>query len=258
MSKRIPEPEPARSTERVQVRETGDADLDAYVSSRDAALRDRLVVRYGPLVARVAARTAAGLPGHVERADLVSAGTLGLLEALGRFDPARGSFVVFAVSRIRGAMLDEVRSLELMPRSYWAKRREVDRVASDLGNALGRQPAVSELASVTGLPSAEVASLRAGHEGRFSQLDDQAVEQAACYDSSTTRDPEQVAVETDTRTRLRLAVDRLPDRPHSIITWYYQDGLTFQQIARRLGITESRVGQLHAKALERLKHQLRR
>lgn len=238
--------------------ETGDADLDAYVRSKEPALRDRLVAHFGPLVARIAARTAGSLPRHIDRADLISAGTLGLLEALDRFDPAQGAFASFASARIRGAMLDEMRALEAMPRSYWVKRREVDRVATTLGNTLGRQPAVAELSSATGLPPAEVASLRASHEGRFCVLDEHAVEQAAGYDSSTTRDPEQAAVEADTRARLRLAVDRLPDRPHRIIAWYYRDGLTFDQIARRLGVTESRVTQLHAQALARLKNQLRR
>lgn len=257
MSKRIPEPDPPAYPERGYAEAAGDADLQEYAGSRDPSLRDRLVLRYTPLVSRIAAHTAARLPAHMEQADLVSAGTLGLFEALDRFEPGRGhAFESYAVTRIRGAMLDEVRASQVVPRSYWSRRREVDRVAAALGSALGRQPAAAEVSAATGLAESEVSRLAAGHEPG-PPPDELSIDEAARFSClATSGDPEQAAVDADVRHRLRLAVDRLPDRIYRIIDWYYRGGLTFAQIAERLGVTESRVAQLHARALADLRQRL--
>ncbi|MQA78572.1 MAG: sigma-70 family RNA polymerase sigma factor [Streptosporangiales bacterium] len=258
MTKRIPEPDRPPPTEPGAPGGTGDADLDAYVRDRDVLARNRLLLRYGRLVARIAARLGPRVPAHLDRADLISSGTLGLLDALTRFDPAAGtSFERFAAVRIRGAMLDEVRATgAAAPRSFWAKRREVDRVATALANSLGRSPLVAELSTATGLTRRDVVRARSGDEPER-RPDDELLDRADLAHAAGL-DPEESAVESDARARLRSAVDRLPERAYRIVTWYYRDGLTLAGIGLRLGITESRVAQLHTDALDVLRARLQR
>lgn len=255
MTKRIPEPDRPSPAEPGDQGGTGDADLDVYVRDRDVLARNRLLLRYGPLVARIAARLGSRLPAHLDRADLVSSGTLGLLDALTRFDPAAGTpFETYAAVRIRGAMLDEVRAAGGAPRSYWAKRREVDRVATALAGSLRRSPLVTELSTATGLTSRDVVRARWGDEPDR-RPDEELLDRADLVHPAGL-DPEESALESDARARLRSAVDRLPERAYRIVTWYYRDGLTLAVIGRRLGVTESRVAQLHADALDLLRARL--
>lgn len=256
MTKRIPEPDSPTPAEPGDPGGTGDADLDAYVRDRDVLARNRLLLRYGRLVARIAARLARRLPAHLDRADLISSGTLGLLDALTRFDPAAGTpFERFAAVRIRGAMLDEVRATGPATRSFWSRRREVDRVAAALSHSLGRSPLVAELSTATGLTQRDVVRARSGDDPER-RPDDDLLDRADLAHAAGL-DPEESAVESDARARLRSAVDRLPERAHRIVTWYYRDGLTLDGIGRRLGVTESRVAQLHADALDLLRARLR-
>lgn len=259
MSKRIPEHEasPRTATERREL--SGDADLLHYVETRDAQLRGRLVLRYGTLVTQVAVKLAATLPAHVDRADLVSAGILGLYDALDRYDPGKGRrFEPFAVGRIRGAMLDEVRAGGHLPRSFWSRRRELDRAAGVLGHRLGRGPDTGELAAMTGMPAALVARIDQ-EDVRQREIGEVAEDETVTspFHNDVPRDPEQAAVDADARRRLRWAIDSLPDRSRQVIVWHYLEGLTLARIATLLGVTDSRAAQLHGRALEALRAWLR-
>lgn len=260
MSKRIPEHEASLRTGTERRESGGDDDLDHYAATGDVQLRGRLVLRYGTLVTQVAVKLAATLPAHVDRADLVSAGILGLYDALDRYDPAKGRrFEPFAVARIRGAMLDEVRAGGHVPRSFWSRRRELDRATGVLGRTLGRAPDTGELASTTGIPAALVS--RVGQEDlrhrEIGEVADDETVSSPFHNDLPARDPEQAAVDADARRRLRWAIDSLPDRSRRLIAWHYLDGLTLAHIATLLGVTESRAAQLHAQALKALRSWLR-
>lgn len=257
MTKRIPEPDgPAPTVSRGAGR-SGDAQLAEYARGRNPALRDELVIRYRPLVLRVAARVGGRLPDHVERADLVSVGMLGLFEALERFDPDRGRpFEKYAIARVKGAILDELRAWGGMPRSYWVRRRTVGKVAASLGHTLGRHPAPGEVSAATGMSVAEVREASFGPVADPAVLDSLTCDDAVRLGLPAPGDPEQSAVDADVRHRLLVAVDRLPPRVHRVIDWYYREELTFAQIAERLGVTETRVNQLHAYALRELRRRL--
>lgn len=260
MSKRIPEHDASLRTGTGRREPSGDDELLDYAATRDPNLRGRLVLRYGPLVAQVAARLAATLPPHVDRADLVSAGTLGLYDAIDRYDPAKGRrFEPFAVARIRGAMLDEVRAGGHLPRSFWSRRRELDRAAAVLGRALGRGADTDELATLTGIPAALVA--RVGQEDlrhrEIGELADDETVTSPFHNDLPACDPEQAAVDADARRRLRWAIDSLPDRLRQLVAWHYLEGLTLAHIATLLGVTDSRAAQLHAQALKALRAWMR-
>lgn len=257
MSKRIPEPDGPAPTVSTGAGVSGDAQLTAYARDRDPVLRDELVLKYRPLVLRVAARVGGRLPDHVERADLVSVGMLGLFEALERFDPDRGRpFERYAIARIKGAILDELRACGGMPRSYWVRRRTVSKVAASLGHTLGRQPAPGEVSAASGMSVSEVREASLGPVADPAVLDGLSCDDAARLGLPAPGDPEQSAVDADARHRLLVAVDRLPDRIHRVIDWHYREELTFAQIAERLGVTETRVSQLHAAALRELRRRL--
>lgn len=256
MTKRIPEPDPPPQAEAVVSGGT-DVELEEYARHRDPAVRAALVVKYRPLVLRMARHLARRVPGHVEQADLVSAGVVGLFDALDRFEPGRGKpFDAYASTRIRGAMLDEVRALGVMPRAFWAKRRAADRAAAAVDGPGGGGRGTGDIASAAGLSAAELNEVWASPITDPAVLETLSVADAEAYGFATNRDPEQVAVDTDARDRLRLALDRLPDRAYRLIDWYYRKELTFTQIADRLGVTVTRVTQLHALALQELRRRL--
>lgn len=260
MSKRIPEHDGSRRTAKERREPAGDADLHEYATTREPHLRSRLVLRYGPLVVRLAAKLAAALPPHVDRADLVSAGILGLYEAIDRYDPGKGHrFEPFAIARIRGAMVDEVRASGHLPRSFWVRRRELDRAAGVLGGVLGRGPDTAELATLTGIPAALVS--RVGQEDvrhrEIGEVSDDETVTSPFHNDLPARDPEQAAVDADAIRRLHWAIDSLPDRSRQLIAWHYLEGLTLAHIATLLGVTDSRAAQLHARALKALRAWLR-
>ncbi|MGH3094941.1 MAG: sigma-70 family RNA polymerase sigma factor [Streptosporangiales bacterium] len=204
-----------------------DADLVEYARGGDRRVRDRLLARYAGLVAAVARRVVAGLPPHVEYADLVSSGTLGLFEALDRFDPRAGKpFEAFAFPRIRGAMLDHVRKVDGLPR-YAAQG-----VGQDGERSRARLVEFDEL-----LADPSMAGVLA--------------------DTAWYADPALVAEDSDARAWLRWAIDRLPDRSRRVVEWHYRDGMTFTRIGQMLGVGESRAVQLHAHALALLRARLR-
>lgn len=203
-----------------------DADLAEYARGRERRIRDRLLAHFAELVTRVAKRTVAGLPPHVEYADLVSSGTLGLFEALERYDPCAGRpFEAFAFPRIRGAMLDHVRKVDGLPRHTEHEARSgCDRPRAKL---VGLDELVAD-PSMTGVLA----------------------------DTAWYADPALVAEHADARDRVRWAVDRLPDRSRRVVEWYYRDGMTFAHIGRMLGVAESRAVQLHGHALALLRARL--
>jgi len=237
----------------------------AYKEAGDPALRDQLIVHYAPLVKYVAGRVGTGLPQNVDQADLVSYGIFGLIDAIEKFDLDRGfKFETYAIARIKGNILDELRSIDWVPRSVRAKARALEKAYSKLESQLHRTPTERELAveldltedqlqttlgqiSFTGLVALDE-MLSTGDRGDSmtlgDTLPDQGVGPVAAYEVE------------EMRQILADAINRLPEREKTVLTLYYYEGLTLAEIGSILGVTESRVCQIHTKSVLQLRSRL--
>jgi RNA polymerase sigma factor for flagellar operon FliA len=226
----------------------------------DERARERLVVAYSPLVKYVAGRMASGLPSHVEEGDLISYGLIGLIGSIERYDLDREiKFETYAVSRIRGAIIDELRSLDWVPRSVRAKARDVEKAHSKLENRLGRAPSEEEMADdlevsvddfrTTLLEIANSSVLALDDLWTVSDPDGGQVSLLDTIRDPNAVDPEEAIDTVELKDRLAEAIESLPDRERLVIALYYYETLTLREIGDVLGVTESRVSQLHTKAV---------
>jgi RNA polymerase sigma factor for flagellar operon FliA len=238
-----------------------------YKSEDDKRARERLVVAYSPLVKYVAGRTAAGLPPHVEEADLISYGLVGLISAIERFDLSREiKFETYAITRIKGAIIDELRSMDWVPRSVRARAREIERVNAKLEHRLQRAPNDQEMADELGIPLSEFHdSLLAISHSSMAALDelwsvsDSSGDQVSLMDTIEdpgAPDPAKVLDVGDLKDRIAESIARLPEREKLVIALYYYENLTLREIGEVLGVTESRISQLHTKAVLRLRSRM--
>jgi len=234
-----------------------DAIWAEYLDNGDAKAREKLIVNYSPLVRFVASRVGANLPSSVEQADLVSYGMFGLMDAIERFEIDRGfKFETFAIPRIKGAILDEMRSLDWVPRSVRSKARAIERAIVGFESDKGRSPSEDELAeslsqnvsqlqrTLSDISAGGMAALdevRSTGEGETGTLRDLLADSAAS--------PGTGLEERETRELLRDFLNSLPDREKQVLTLYYFERLTMSDIGEVLGVTESRVCQIHAKAV---------
>jgi RNA polymerase sigma factor FliA len=238
----------------------------AYKRDGQHAARDELILRYAPLVQYVAGRMGVGLPSHVERADLVSYGIFGLIDAVERFDPERGCrFETYAIARIKGNILDELRSLDWVPRAVRAKARRIEAALTRLAAALHRSPSDAELADALGMSDDQLQHALAQVSLMSLVTFDAAVSSAATDDPPLTvgdilasgdDDPVAAVELADLRRTLAEAIDRLSERERAIVSLYYHDGLTLAEIGEVLGVTESRACQIHGKAVTKLRLRL--
>jgi RNA polymerase sigma factor for flagellar operon FliA len=238
-----------------------------YQRSRDQAIRDRLILTYAPLVKYVAGRLGSGLPAHVDEGDLVSYGLLGLIGAIERFDPTRDiKFETYAISRIKGAIIDELRALDWVPRSVRSRAREIERAIAELESKLGRAPTDEEIAGKVGITTDELDdSLTEISRSSIAALDElwtvsgEGGDQVSLLDTLEDTEgpnPQEALAQTELREALGEAIARLPEREKLVVTLYYYEELTLREIGEVLGVTESRVSQLHTKAILRLKARL--
>jgi len=238
-----------------------------YKQAGDTAARERLVVAYSPLVKFVAGRLGAGLPSHVEDADLISYGLMGLIGAIERFEPERGiKFETFAMTRIRGAIIDELRSLDWVPRSVRSRARSIEAAQSKLEHELQRAPSEAELASSLELSEEELQSslLEISNSSVYAldelwTISDSSGDQVSLLDTISdprAEDPQESLASSEVKDRLTEAVASLPEREQLVVALYYYENLTLREIGEVLGVTESRVSQLHTKAVMRLKSAL--
>jgi RNA polymerase sigma factor FliA len=230
----------------------------AYLAEPTRALRDRLVVHYTPLLRAVAHRLGSALPSYIEVADLVQCGVFGLIDAVERFDPERSPrFESYAVPRIRGAILDELRAQDWVPRTVRGRVRELERAQERLEARLQRAATDVELAEEIGLPVQEVRSL-----GRQQQmisveaLDENSGGVSEVLADDGAPDPVAVVQATETLRQLAAAVEQLGERDRTVVRLYYLENRTLAEIGRLLGVTESRVCQLHTRLVGRLRGRL--
>ena len=238
-----------------------------YKSTGDEKARERLVVAYSPLVKYVSGRMASGLPAHVEEADLISYGLVGLISAIQRFELERDiKFETYAITRIKGAIIDELRSLDWVPRSVRSKAREIEKANRKLEHHFQRAPTDEELASELKVSVEELQeSLLQISNSTVAALDelwtvsDSSGDQVSLLDTlqdPDALDPAQVMDQTDLKDRVADAIARLPEREKLVVALYYYENLTLREIGEVLGVTESRVSQLHTKAVLRLRSRL--
>ena len=238
-----------------------------YKDEGDDGARERLVVAYSPLVKFVAGRLGAGLPSHVDDADLISYGLMGLIGAIERFEPERGiKFETFAMTRIRGAIIDELRSLDWVPRSVRSRAREIETTQSKLEHELQRAPTEAELAAKLGLSEEELQTslLEIANSSVYAldelwTISDSSGDQVSLLDTISdprADDPQESLASSEIKDRLTEAVASLPEREQLVVALYYYENLTLREIGEVLGVTESRVSQLHTKAVMRLKSAL--
>ena len=245
---------------------TGDIDAlwQEFKAHQTERSRESLILHYSPLVKFVAGRVAAGLPRNVDQSDLASYGVFGLIDAIDKFEPERGfKFETYAINRIKGAILDELRSLDWVPRSVRAKARELERSMGELEHRLQRSPSDDELAAHMGT---DVEAIR-DDLSEIAQLGIAALDQTvgAGEGSTTLKDlvadptgisPEAAFQAEETRRLLVDSINRLPDRERLVVTLYYYEGLTLAEIGDVLGVTESRVCQIHAKTVMSLRNRM--
>ena len=238
-----------------------------YRQTQDKALRDRLILTYAPLVKYVAGRLGSGLPSHVDEGDLVSYGLLGLISAIERFDPERDiKFETYAIARIKGSIIDELRAMDWVPRSVRARARDIERAIAELEAKLGRAPTDEEIATKLGLTENELDdSLTEISRSSIAALDELWTVQGSSGDTVALIDtiedtqgeaPASALDQSEMREMIADAISRLPEREKLVITLYYYEELTLREIGEVLGVTESRVSQLHTKAILRLKARL--
>lgn len=239
------------------LRYTIDTAWDAWHASQEATARDWLVVHYASLVKFVAGRLAAGLPKSVDTGDLVSAGVFGLMNAIDKFDPANGAkFETYAIPRIRGAILDGLRALDWVPRSVRSRSRSVQDAIAQLEHQLGRTPTDEEIATELKITVEELekwlSDIAAGSVG---PLDHVAMDNTAA-EANAQIQPGRAMEEGELRDAMRAEISKLPEREQAILILYYEDGLTLSEIGDALGVTESRISQIHTKAVLQLRSRL--
>jgi RNA polymerase sigma factor FliA len=277
MTARTPEPERSGVLASTAEEDAAAAKLDAemalrslwhaFKASGDGALRERLILHYSPLVKYVAGRVGVGLPPNIEQADLVSYGIFGLIDAIEKFDLDRAiKFETYAISRIKGAIIDELRAIDWIPRSVRYKAREVEKAYAALESKLHRTPTEAEVAGELGIGLDELHTIFSqvsfvnvialdellnvgGERGDKLSLVD-------TLEDTKAEDPVEVFETEETKYLLSRAINTLPEREKIVVTLYYYEGLTLAEIGQVLGVTESRICQMHTKAVLQLRAKL--
>jgi RNA polymerase sigma factor for flagellar operon FliA len=238
-----------------------------YKTTKEDKLRERLILHYSPLVKYVAGRVGVGLPPNIEQADLVSYGIFGLIDAIEKFDIERAiKFETYAISRIKGAIIDELRSIDWIPRSVRYKAREVERAYAALEAKLHRSPTEVEVAEELGIKLEDLHTIfsqvsfvnvvaldelltAGGEKGDKLSLVD-------TLEDTKAEDPVAAFETEETKYLLAKAINTLPEREKIVVTLYYYEGLTLAEIGQVLGVTESRICQMHTKAVLQLRGKL--
>ncbi|MFN2390020.1 MAG: RNA polymerase sigma factor WhiG [Actinomycetota bacterium] len=238
-----------------------------YKESGSATARDQLILHFSPLVKYVAGRVSVGLPANVDQADLISYGIFGLIDAIEKYDMSRNiKFETYAISRIRGAIIDELRAIDWVPRSVRFKAREIEKAYSTLENRLKQPPSDSELAAEMGVSKDELSaiftqlstvslvalddltSVDGGRGDRLSLID--------TLEDTRSTSPTEAFEAQEMKQILAGAINRLPEREKMVVTLYYYEGLTLGEIGQVLGVTESRVCQIHTKSVLALRSKI--
>lgn len=223
---------------------------------------DRSASNYSMLVKRIAYQLAARLPANVELDDLVQAGMIGLLDALNNFDETQGAqFETYASQRIRGAMLDELREIDWVPRSVRKNAREIEKAISFLQQQLGGQPSETEIAERLGVPLQEYQEMLTDARGHqlvyYEDFNNEGDDPVELNVTDGRPGPLDAIQDEGMQQALVLAIDDLPEREKMVMAMYYQEDLNLKEVGAVMGVSESRVCQIHTQAIMRLRVKLK-
>ena len=237
-----------------------------YKRKRNPAIREAFIKQYAPLVKYVAGKVASSMPHSVEFEDLVGFGVFGLIDAIDKFDPEKNvKFKTYAVTRIRGAIFDELRSIDWVPRSVRQKTKELEEAIQQLESKLGRPAADSEIAQAMGITEDELAKTMLKISGTavlslndvwYSGDDADKISIGDSIESPGSLNPDSIIEREEIRRVIVQAIQELPEKEKKVLVLYYYEELTLKEIGQVLEVTESRVSQLHTKAILRLRAKL--
>ncbi|MDR1705616.1 MAG: FliA/WhiG family RNA polymerase sigma factor [Clostridiales bacterium] len=232
---------------------------DTYIKTKDPQLREKLILEYVPLVKILAGKQAMRFFGHVEMEDMISYGTFGLIDAIDKFDSTKGvKFETYASIRIKGAIIDSIRQLDWAPRSLRNDNKRLEQVFRELENTLGREPNDGEMAERMGMSRDDLrAMIRKSAISTFISLDDYMEQDrddlGVLSDPNSEGAPEAELLKKERSEILTEAIEKLTEKERLVITLYYYEELTLKEISNIMSVTESRVSQIHSKAVFKLK-----
>ena len=237
-----------------------------YRKNKTLQLREYFVKKYAPLVKYVAGKVAVGMPHNVEFDDLVSYGTFGLLDAIEKFDPSKEvKFKTYAMTRVRGAIFDELRNIDWIPRSIRQKAKKVEKIIVELENKMGRTVDDQEIADELELPLEDFHQLVSKISGTslislndvwYGKDDSEELSVLETIESPMNTNPDIIIEREEVKEMIVEAIQKLPDKEKKVVVLYYYEDLTLKEIGEVLKVTESRVSQLHTKAIMRLRGKL--
>ncbi|HOT62338.1 MAG TPA: RNA polymerase sigma factor WhiG [Treponemataceae bacterium] len=237
-----------------------------YKKTRDPAIRELFIKQYAPLVKYVAGKVAVGMPSNVEFDDLVGFGVFGLIDAIDKFDPEKNvKFKTYAVTRIRGSIFDELRSIDWVPRSVRQKTREIEDVIVRLESKLGRTASDAEIAGALGVSEDDFqqtmfkisgTSIMSLNDVWYSGDDSERISIGDSIESPASLNPDVIVEREEIKRVIVEAINELPEKEKMVLVLYYYEDLTLKEIGQVLNVTESRVSQLHTKANLRLRAKL--
>lgn len=235
---------------------------EAYSKTNSASIREELIIKYTYLVKFVAGRLYASYGNNVEFDDLVSYGIFGLIDAIDKYDFGRGvKFDTYAQLRIRGAIIDQLREIDWLPRSVRQKSKELEKAYYELESKFGRPATDEEMAESFGISVEEfhkkIQNITTYSIVSLDDLLDQKREVTSSAEEKQIETPESVIENTEVKEILVDAINTLPEKEKKVVSLYYYDELTYKEIGKLLNISESRVSQLHTKAIIRLKNRFR-
>lgn len=237
-----------------------------YKKTKDPAIREFFIKQYAPLVKYVAGKVAVGMPSNVEFDDLVGFGVFGLLDAIDKFDPEKNvKFKTYAVTRIRGSIFYELRSIDWVPRSVRQKTREIEDAIVTLESRLGRTASDTEIAGSLGISENEFqqtmfkisgTSVMSLNDVWYSGDDSERISIGDSIESPSSLNPDVIVEREEIKRVIVEAINELPEKEKMVLVLYYYEDLTLKEIGQVLNVTESRVSQLHTKANLRLRAKL--
>lgn len=239
---------------------------EEFRKTKSSKLRDKFIKQYMPLVKYVAGKLAVGMPNSVEFDDLVGFGQFGLLDAISKYDPSKNvKFKTYAVTRIRGAIFDELRQIDWVPRSVRQKSREIEDAIIALESKLGRNASDAEIAASLKISEEEYhrtvmkvagTSILSLNEVWYSGDDNDSMSIGDSIESPSCLNPDVIAEREEIKRVIIQAINELPEKEKMVIVLYYHEDLTFKEIGEVLEVSESRISQLHTKANLRLRSKL--
>ncbi len=234
---------------------------EQYLSDKtNKSLRDKLIVQYIYLARYVVGRIKVNLPNSFSFEDVVSFGIEGLIDAIEKYHPNKGAkFESYALMRIRGAIIDKIRSSDWLPRSLRKKIKEIKIATERLKQQIGRAPTTAEVAAVMELPEEKILEIMSADVTVNSIYDkkgtgEDSVEIIDTIEDTNSSRPEESVEKVDAKRELEMALKKLPERERTLLVFYYHENMTLKEIGEALNISESRVCQIHAQAIMKLRN----